>query len=462
MDICITPPTTLSGKIRSIPSKSDLHRSLICASLSDTESTLFLEIDQEGNTDIDPHDLISDDINATINCLVTLGAEISVESSAGGVSVSVKPISFNKYDGSGSETSDCSSEIMLDCGESGSTLRFILPVAAALGRNFSITGHGRLADRPIVELLTEIKSHGCTVDGDKLPLSITGQLKSGYYRIPGDISSQYISGLLLALPLLKGDSHIKVTGNVESASYIQMTMRSLRKYGVEVTWGNRTFSVKGHQIFVAETDVAGIENIENDWSNAAFWLSAGALSNAGITVCGLDTNSVQPDESIIDILRKIGAEINLHNNSEFAEGTIRDIYIKKNVLKNIEFDASRTPDLVPVLSVILSVCPGHSKIYNAGRLRLKESDRLKAIADNLRSIGANIKETKDELEIIGVETLIGGTVNGMNDHRIVMSMAVASIVCENKLVIKGVEAVNKSYKNFFKDFKKLGGNFDVI
>lgn len=449
--------TNLSGDIKAIPSKSDLHRSLICAALADGESLLSFGCDDTLENGSDLSVLLSDDIYATINCLKALGADISID----GMTIKISSIA----------RAEKKERIHLDCGESGSTLRFILPVAAALGQEFTITGHGRLPDRPIKPLLTQMRAHGCIIDDDKLPLSVRGKLTSGKYEIPGDISSQFISGLLMALPILDGNSKLTVTNQLESHDYINMTINTLMKYTNGVSGFNNTFKIPGNQKFTSM-----IDNIENDWSNSAFWLCAGALSPKGITVKRLDTHTVQPDEVIIDLLSRIGADIKfIYSDADSkrritcgshlsigAKDNNRDIYIRKGELKGTEFDASQAPDLVPIMAVLLSVCEGSSRIHNAARLRLKESDRLKAIANNLSIIGADIKETEDSLIIHGVKSLSGGIVSGYGDHRIVMSMAISSVLCENDLIIEGADAVNKSYKSFFEDFKKLGGNFHVI
>jgi 3-phosphoshikimate 1-carboxyvinyltransferase len=398
---------------------------------------------------------MSEDIKATINCLETLGGKFSIRNSY----INVTPIpldikSLQKINRSKDET-------ILDCGESGSTLRFLLPLTTILRTTFKVTGHGRLPERPINKLLDELTAHGCIFSNNRLPLIGSGQLLPGVYELPGNVTSQYISGLLFALPLLSDNSSINIIGEIQSISYIEMTLRTLRQYGIHVTSGVNSFSVPGRQTYTSQFT----NYVENDWSNAAFWLCAGAFSESEIVVNGLNSNSAQPDKNIVDLLELIGTYVTVNDSPSIIK--TRDVVgesisIKPNKLNAIEFDASQSPDLVPILAVVLSVCKGQSIIRNASRLRLKESDRLKAISENLNKLGARIKETEDELIIDGVECLKGGTVDGFNDHRIVMAMAIASAISTGDIIINDSEAVEKSYKRFWDDFEELGGKFDVI
>jgi 3-phosphoshikimate 1-carboxyvinyltransferase len=338
--------------------------------------------------------------------------------------------------------------VILDCGESGSTLRFLLPVCGALGMRISFQMGGRLPSRPLSALRGEMESHGCTLSGS---LACEGQLTSGAYTLPGDVSSQFVSGLLFALPLLKGDSTVRVTGVLESRPYVDMTLDALRLFGVEISEENeQIFNILGNQTFRSPRNAkAG-----GDWSNAAFWLSAGAIGQNGVTCTGLDINSRQGDRAIAELLSRFGTRVNCE------DGAVTVSPDKK--LRGIDIDAGDTPDLVPILAAVASVAEGKTVIYNAKRLRIKESDRLRTVAATLSELGADIMETQDGLIINGKTTLKGGTVQSHGDHRIAMTAAVISSACVNPVVIENAEAVYKSYPGFFEDFSALGGKYEYI
>jgi 3-phosphoshikimate 1-carboxyvinyltransferase len=335
----------------------------------------------------------------------------------------------------------------LDCGESGSTLRFLLPVCGALGSRASFNMEGRLPSRPLSGLYEEMTAHGCTLSAPgSSPLTCEGKLKSGNFSLPGNISSQFISGLLFALPLLEGDSNIRVTGVLESRPYIDMTLSALDLFNVKIEeTENQTFHVKGGQSYQSP----GTIYAEGDWSNAAFWLSAGAVGAGSVTCTGLDINSCQGDRAITELLARFGARVSREDDK---------VTVSSGELRGIDIDAADTPDLVPVLAAVASVARGETVIRNAGRLRIKESDRLRTVAAVLSSLGANIAETGDGLIIQGQKTLSGGETESFGDHRIAMTAAVLSSACSGQVVIKNAEAVNKSYPGFFEDFKTaLGG-----
>ncbi|MCR4616348.1 MAG: 3-phosphoshikimate 1-carboxyvinyltransferase [Clostridiales bacterium] len=418
-DIEITPGT-LKGTVPSITSKSDLHRILICAALADRETKIYVN---RG---------ISDDITATTECLNALGADIRI----GGDVIIVKPISDKRQDAH------------LNCRESGSTLRFLLPVASVAADCFTVTGEGRLPERPLDTLMDVMESHGCEFSSRKLPLSSKGVLTPGTYSLRGDVSSQYISGLLFALPLLDGDSEIVLTSQLQSKRYVDMTTSTLARFGVKIAITNYGYFIEGGQKYVSPTEIKA----EGDWSNSAFWLCAGALGNQ-FSCTGLDMDSNQGDMKILQILFDMGADINCTGNS---------VTVKHKPLHSVEVSVSDIPDLVPVLAVVMSVAEGRSVIKDAGRLRLKESDRLHSVTSSLNAIGAKITECADGLEIVGVKKLAGGIADSFNDHRIAMALAVASTVCENKLTVTNAQAVKKSYPEFFEDFNKSGGKAHVI
>lgn len=411
------------NKINAISSKSEAHRLLICAALSDGETCIVCN---DTNQDID----------ATVSCLNALGASIiRAENGDGEKCFNVTPIG------------QIPTHAAFDCGESGSTLRFLLPVVAALGIECDIYMHGRLPERPLSPLYELLTKNGVTLSPQgSNPLHVSGRLKSGNYEIAGNISSQFISGLLFALPFADGDSTLTMTGKLESTPYITMTEQALECFEAHIRNDGNVFyipranSCVGLNRFTTPHTVF----VGGDWSNAAFFLCAGALSKGGVTVCGLDVTSPQGDREILNILKRMGAAISRSGNS---------ITVSKADLFGIEIDASQIPDLVPVISVVASVAMGKTRIYNASRLRLKESDRLRSVCDMLSSLGADIKETEDGLIIHGInKKLTGGTVSSHNDHRIAMSAAVASLVCTGPVTVEGIEAVNKSYPSFISDF----------
>lgn len=413
-------PSVLSGTIKAISSKSHAHRVLICAALSQNKTKIYCNV-------------MSKDIAATIDCLKSMGTEIFVD----GDTITVIPKEFNKK-------SD------IDCNESGSTLRFLMPVVSALGIDATITGRGRLPQRPISPLKEEMEKKGVTFHTDNnFPLQLTGQLQSGEYEIQGNISSQFITGLLFALPLLDGDSKIKLIPPVESKSYLDITISVLRQFGIEIEEKENLYIIKGNQKYISPEEI----KVEGDWSNASFFLCAGALSEKGVTVTDLDINSPQGDKKILDVLSLMGADVTVNRN---------EVTVKKNKLKGITVDASDIPDAVPIISVVATACNGDTKIINAGRLRIKESDRIKSVLDMLLSVGADAEETPDGIIIRGGKSLVGGVVNGYNDHRIVMSASILSSLCEKDVIITDSNAVEKSYPDFFADFKKQGGNANVL
>lgn len=419
MNITITP-SALSGRIKAIASKSQAHRLLICAAFSDKTTSIVC-----GET--------SEDINATLECLTELGAVI--KKTDGGYRVT--PLQKGR-DG-------CT----LNCGESGSTLRFLLPTALALGVKAEFNMRGNLPKRPLSPLYEEMLAHGCTLsEAGVTPLIAQGKLTSGGYALPANISSQFISGLLFALPLLDGDSTIELIGRIESKSYIDMTCDALSKFKIDVRLIGNCFYINGNQKYISPRNLT----VEGDWSNSAFWLCAAAVSNNEIACTGQDINSKQGDKAIIEILEQFGAKVVYGENS---------ITVSHGKLRGITVDASDIPDLVPIIAAVAAVSEGQTVIENAQRLRIKESDRLRSVTKTLSALGATIKETDDGLLIYGRLRLNGGVIDSHNDHRIAMMAAIASIVCSNPVTIKNAEAVNKSYPGFWKDFKGLGGKAEV-
>ena len=403
---------TVSPDIRAISSKSEAHRALICAALSDGECNLVCT---DTNADID----------ATVACLNALGADIKRTDNG----FFVKPISKVLNGGT------------LECNESGSTLRFLLPLAAALGADCAFNMRGRLSMRPLSPLYELLADNGITLSPKgSSPLKIKGKLTSGSYSVAADVSSQFVSGMLFALSVTEGESTLTLEGKIESAPYIMMTLDALRLFGADVDFdGDRHFYIKGKAKLTSQRSVT----VGGDWSNAAFFLVAGAIGKNPVTISGLDRNSRQGDKEILDILGRLGAKIDKSRDG---------ITVFPSRLKGIEIDAKNSPDLVPILAVAAAVADGETKIFGAARLRLKESDRIESVCALLSSLGATVSATDDGMTICGKSRLFGAEVDSYNDHRIAMSAAIASLVCEGAVKIKNFEAVNKSYPSFGDNF----------
>ena len=410
----------IGGEIRAISSKSDVHRLIIASALCDRT----VRIGVNG---------ISEDILATADCIRALGGEATVEKGENGFenTVIVKPIS---------SLSGCPE---LDFRECGTTARLLVPVSASLFGSVKYTGSGRLPERPFTQLFSAMEENGCSFSSHKLPTKHEGRLKSGVFELDGNISSQYISGLLFALPMLDGDSEIRLRTRLESAAYVDMTLNTLSRFGIKIEKTDFGYFMKGGQRYIAPSDFIAADG---DWSNAAFWLAAGVVSEKGVTVTGLDMNSAQGDKAVVKILKSFGANVNIDGDR---------VTVSKGSLCGITIDASEIPDLVPVLSVVGAVADGETVIKNAGRLRIKESDRLKTTAAMINALGGDAAETDDGLIIRGKKYLDGGSCDGAGDHRIVMSAAIASLFCRDEVHIKGKEAANKSYPDFFMDFEHL-------
>lgn len=417
MDIALSVKN-IKGTIDAIASKSDAHRLLIAAALSDAPCRLILNS-------------TSADIEATISCLTNTGADIRKD----GTDIFVNPIK------------NIVKSAVFDCNESGSTIRFLIPVAAALGIKSIFTGSGRLPERPQAPILKAIAENGVTVSPDgEFPIRLEGKLKSGIFTLPGNISSQFVTGLIFALPLLDSDSEIRLIPPVESESYINMTVSTVRKFGIKIEKKGNSYFVKGNQKYISPHEI----KVDGDWSNGAFLAVCGALSD--ITVNGLFPDSLQGDKAIADIIKKMGANVTQSENS---------ISVKTAELHGIEVDASDIPDLVPVISALAVFAKGTTTIKNAGRLRIKESDRLKTVTQIITDAGGDITELPDGLIINGGKKLKDKfTVDSFNDHRIVMAAAVLSFASE--VTITNAQAINKSYPDFIKDITKLGGVCNVI
>lgn len=421
MKILITP-SKLKGCIEAIPSKSHAHRVLIAQKLAKLQ----------GQKKSDSLDIptFSEDIGATKNCLMQLDEELP----------------------------------HLNCNESGSTLRFMLPVAMALKEEAVFMGAGKLPERPISPLKEEMENHGCSFITDgKNPntdnkyreiCTIKGRLRAGTYTLAGNVSSQFITGLLFALPLLNEDSELRLTTKLESAGYVDLTLDVLRSFSITINQkltdeGFIIYEIPGRQRYLEPDGLA----IQGDWSNAGFWLACGALGG-DITMTGLDMTSSQRDKEIVSILEHMGADITVE-----SDGSIR---CRGTELKGYEVSVAQIPDIVPVLAAVMSQASGNSTITNAERLKIKESDRLETVHDFLSRLGADITYAGAGLSLSGRQLLEGGEISSYNDHRIAMAAAVASCGCSQPVIINGAEAVRKSYPDFFCDFAALGGNVKEI
>ena len=417
MRVTVTPGA-IRGELPAIPSKSQLHRLLICAVLG------------EGETRIQGAFTRAEDILATRRCLEALGAEIWEEADT----LCLRPLRRERL----------SQTPLLDCGESGSTLRFLLPVVGALGCGGTFLMAGRLPERPLGDLEEQMTTHGCALSrpgGDRL--TVQGLLSPGSYTLPGNVSSQYITGLLLALPLLEGDSSLTVTGPVESEDYIAMTLRAQAAFGIHHHKVGDTYQINGG---VRGTS-PGILPAEGDWSNGAFWLCAGAMPGGAVTCRGLLADSPQGDRRVLDCLAAMGAKLRWTETSvTVEEGGRRETVI----------DAAAIPDLIPPLAAVAAVGQGVTRVINAGRLRIKESDRLRAVAETLNALGADITEEPEGLLIRGVSELRGGSVDSWGDHRIAMMAAIASAACREPVTVQNARAVFKSYPGFWEDLETLG------
>ncbi len=434
MDRILHPPR-LNGVLRGPSSKSEAHRALIAAALA------ALYGGSASPRRVRCTDL-NEDIEATARCLSALGAGIE----RAGEDYLVTPIVTLPQTAA------------LDCGESGSTLRFLLPVCCALGSSemtpagftVSLTGHGRLPERPLSPLREELIAHGAILSpAGQNPLTVQGNLQAGDYVLDGGVSSQFVSGLLFALPLLAGDSTLTVTGNIESAPYVGMTLDAVKGVTGAISGDLPAFRIAGRESVPPLPLTPEPASVGGDWSGAAFFLTAGVLGTAGtsITLTGLDRASRQGDKAIVEILRGMGGDIRENPDGSLTAYPSR--------LRGCVINAAQVPDLVPILAVAASVALGETRITGASRLRLKESDRLQTVCAMLTALGGRITETQDGLVICGVPSLQGGTVDAAGDHRIAMSGAVAATVCHGPVTVTGAECVAKSYPAFWEELERL-------
>ncbi len=412
-----------SGEVTIPSSKSVVHRMMICAAMGNR----CVKIGCKG---------AGDDIFATADCLKALGAKIEILDDY----IALSPI----------DKSTIGNEIHhLECNESGSTLRFMLPVAAALGAYSEFHGKGRLPERPLSPLYEEMVSHGIEL-GKKgvMPLSCKGKLPGGTYTIDGGVSSQFISGLLMALPITGQACNIVITGKRESTPYIDMTLNILKIFGVNVEENATGYFIPQGAEFTTPTELYA----EGDWSSASFWIVAGCIGNAPIRCNGIDyDHSVQGDRKVIDVLRSMGANIETGNGYVIAH---------PSTLHGVETDCSNIPDAVPILSVAAAMASSSTTFHGIERLRLKESDRVETTMRMLQSFGIQCSATNSSITVYPGKP-VGGFVDSAADHRIAASAAIMATVAEGFTTINNMDCISKSYPDFCKDFANLGGKLET-
>lgn len=416
-------PSKLKGKVTIPPSKSLSHRGIIAAGLSKGKSVV-------------ENVMFSEDILTTCNAMEALGVTIEKKEEENNI--------YTLIINGSTELKLLKKEI--DCSESGSSLRFFIPICLAEENDVVFTGRGKLVSRPLNQYYEIFDKQGIKYSNEngKLPLKVQGKIQSGEFTIDGDVSSQFITGLMFTLPVLQGDSKITINKKLESKGYLDLTMDVLNRFSVEVINNDyKEFLIKGNQEYKSRD-----YRVEGDFSQAAFWLVAGTIGGE-IDCLDLNPDSKQGDKEVLDIIKRMNGTLNITSDKIYAETT--------NTVSTV-IDASQCPDIIPVLAVLAAVSEGTTEVINAGRLRIKESDRLTAITTELNKLGADLEEKEDGLIIRGKKELTGGEVDSWNDHRIAMALAVASIRCKDEVTIKDSGCVKKSYPTFWEDFKKLGGN----
>lgn len=414
MDDLIIQPGVLAGEITVQPGKSMAHRLLIGSALA------------QGESSVAPL-MMSDDVSATLNSLRAMGL-MKPHWSGNGVTLS---------GGYGMRECTC------QCGASGSTLRLLLPLALVFGKRAHFTGYKSLFERPMQPYFDAFPNKlKKTNEG----IYANGVLSAGTFVLPGDVSSQFVSGLLFALPLLKGDSVIELTGRVESRQYIEMTLAALAKFGVSARWETENrLSVRGGQTYTR-----GVFTVPGDWSHAAFFIVAAALGGE-VRLLGLDKDDVHGDRAIVDMLRSMGARLTWDADA---------LVCSKGELNAREFDIRQCPDLAPALAVAACGAKGVTRLTGAARLRMKECNRLEGLAGQLTKLGADVICGADYMEIRGTGSLEGGGVDALGDHRLAMAFAVAAAICQGPVRLAGWETVKKSAPVFWDEFALLGGEFN--
>lgn len=454
-DVVVLAGKSLGGSVQVPSSKSLGHRALLCAALSE-EVSLIQNLQ------------LSEDIEATLGAVRVLGASVSATTE--GLRVKGQTLGHLPHPSQGSllphqsrlphqpclphqpqlsqQASEPSAQTMtFECGESGSTLRFMIPIGLLRTGKKIFTGRGRLPERPLTEYLTNFQSLGINYSYEgRLPFATTDQLKSGRYVLSGGESSQYLSGLLMALPLLDGPSDIVIEGTLESKDYAALTLETMAAHGVGIeVLSESHLKIQGNQRYKG-----AVTSVEGDYSQAAFFIVAGLLGTEPVTCQGLSSNSQQADRRLIDIVTQMGGKL---------IQTADSLTALPSATRGTVIDASQCPDIIPVLAVLAACSEGETRVVNGQRLRIKESDRIKSTVSLLRGLGAMVTETEDGMVINGQQRLKGGRVDGFKDHRIVMAAAISAVRCQTPVVISGAVAVNKSYPAFFEDLEALGGQW---
>lgn len=432
-------PSILNGTIEIPPSKSYSHRAIIAAALAKKNRNV--------NSDVKEYDSVIDnlkysvDISTTTDIAENWGSEVE------------RGDNYLKIIGNNGKVTPKIE--YTECNESGSTIRFMIPIGLTSYNKITFGGKGKLVDRPLDTYYKIFDEKGIKyVNNDgKLPLTVEGELPYGEYNIEGNISSQFITGLLYSLPLLKGDSVLNITTNLESKGYVDLTLEILKMANIDIINRNyKSFEIKGNQEYKPFN-----YTVEGDYSQVAFWIVAGIISSNStneIKCLHINKNSLQGDKEVINIVKKMGANLEIFDNY---------IVVKPSKTRGTIIDISQCPDIGPILTVLAALSEGETKIINAERLRIKESDRITSIKTELNKIGANVEEVGDSLVINGVKEFVGNSeVSSWNDHRIAMSLAIASTRCINPIVLEGANSVTKSYPHFWDDFKKMGGQFEKI
>lgn len=413
----------LSGTIPSIPAKAHAHRALIAAALATSPSSILISQS-------------SKDIDATMDSLRALGASITYEQGVAHIIPGPAPTMGQVLP-----------------HESGTTLRLLLPVSASICNTVKVDAKGRLPERPLEPLLSEMKDHGVYFSQDAPPFTMSGHLQGGTFSMTGTVSSQFFSGLLLAAPQL-GHTTVNCTSSLQSKDYVTLTIETMKDFGVHVTEG---ITEEGHPSFTIEENQRFHGNeqypIEGDWSNGAIWLVSAAMTGQSISVTGLHYDSVQADKRILSILESTGVTCTWNGST---------ITVTSKAHEPIHVNLEQMPDLLPILSSLACSIKGESTFINGARLRLKESDRLEAVAQLVRDSGGIVRMEGDNLYITGTGTLTGGTVDCVNDHRLVMAGALNALIATSPMILKDSKAISKSYPHFFEDWKRLGGETHSI
>lgn len=423
MILSVKPANKLDGEVSVPPSKSYTHRAIIISSLAKGTSTI-------------ENPLISHDTEASLDACRKIGAEIEVrreELRITGVSGELK-----------------TPRELIDVKNSGTTLRIMTPVASLCEGTVALTGDASIQKRPMQPLLDALEHLGVktTSTEGRAPLTVQGPMKGGMCRIRGDISSQFISGLLIAAPLAKKETTISVTTPLKSRPYLDLTCDLMEKFGVSCIREDKTFRVSGNQIYNSID-----YTIEADYSSAALILAAAAITDSEVVIPNLKLDSKQGDRKIIDVLRMMGVHVKTSRDSVLVSGT--------GELEGLETDLGDNPDLVPPVAVLGALAHGKTIIKNIAHLRYKESDRLKAMTAELSKMGAKIKEGADHLEIHGVKELRGGMLHGHQDHRIVMSLAVAALRAKGETKIDTADSIPVSFPNYLGVMKTLGADIKL-